>query len=355
MSDAAARRDPVLDIGRGVAMVLIVLGHVTRGLAAGEELDPSRTWYVKLDAALYVLHLPLFVLLSGAFVARAATRDGTAAYLRSRLVLLAWLFVVWTVIQGAVQLAPGRLVNTPISWRDILAGLWHPLGELWFLPTLAVLTVVTVLVAPWRSPGRRWALLAVAAAVSLLDWGHFGHWSGIQGMGLAVWYVLGVVVGHARLQAVAHDRRAAPAALVAVAGLVALFVVTTPVNPSDSTVPRTPDGIGAGVLAVVLGLALSCGVARLVAASPLREALAGLGRRSLEVFLAHIAFASGCRIALTHLGVDSLPVLIGAGLLVGLGGSLLLVAITDRVGPRWLFAPPAFLRRPGATAAAAPA
>jgi peptidoglycan/LPS O-acetylase OafA/YrhL len=72
--------------------------------------------------------------------------------------------------------------------------------------------------------------------------------------------------------------------------------------------------------------------------------LARLGRRSLDIYLAHIIMASGTRIVLLHLGVTSTWVIVICCLLAGVIGSLVVAGGLRRIGLGWIFDGPGRLR-----------
>ena len=63
MTETAGSRDTSLDVARGVAIILVVLGHSLRGLVAGGVVPQrSLAW---LDTWLYLTHLPVFAFAVG--------------------------------------------------------------------------------------------------------------------------------------------------------------------------------------------------------------------------------------------------------------------------------------------------
>lgn len=303
-------------------------------------------WYEEVDTAIYLVHLAAFFLISGLFLGRSVDRDGARHYLRTRLTLLAWLYLLWTVIQGGVKVATGSLANTPVSAESLLAELWLPQSQLWFLPSLAAMTVVTVLIAPWRSTLRANIGLALAILVSLAAWGHSGRWALTMGMGLLVFFVAGSVVGDPRL--IAWLRRPCAIAIGAVSAVVFLGTVwaVDPTPPSTHFWPVTASSVAAGVVASVAGTCALLVLSRLLSATAVYRALSLLGRRSLEIFLAHIIFASGARIMLTQVGITDLALHMVAGLSAGLLLPIALAVILERARFPWLFRPPRALNSP---------
>ena len=97
---------------------------------------------------LSLLCLPTLAYLSGLFIARGVERSGVRRFTTDRLLLLAWLYVLWSITQGSAKALAGSLTNSPGEWSDVMR-LWIPEGQLWFLPWLMAVTVVAVAARPW--------------------------------------------------------------------------------------------------------------------------------------------------------------------------------------------------------------
>ena len=131
--DSGARtRDQAIDVARGITIIAIVMGHVELGLTAAglQPFDHSDG----VLRGLYLLRLPTLAYLSGLFFTRGVERSGVRRFTTDRLLLFAWLYVLWSVTQGSVKARAGSLKNSPSEWSDVLR-LWIPGGQLWFLPS----------------------------------------------------------------------------------------------------------------------------------------------------------------------------------------------------------------------------
>jgi fucose 4-O-acetylase-like acetyltransferase len=338
-----AVRDRSIDIAKGFAIIAIVLGHVLRGGAGADIVDGGGEFFDELDTALYAVHLPIFAFLSGIFVRRGVERSGRAVYLRSRLTLFAYLYVVWTVLQGGVKLVTGSLANSPLTVRGLIESLWRPDTQLWFLPFLAMVTLAAALVAPWRDRRRAVSSSIVAVAMSLTAWGVGGALVGTQGLGLVAFFWAGVVVGPTGLAALGP--RAAVAVTVGGALFFAVLAFSDPVTATSSHEPRTAATVALGVIAATAGTVAALGLSQVLG---LRQGawLAFLGRRSLEIFLAHIIFTAATRIALIQFGVTAVAPHLALGTLIGICGPLALWWVGTRVGAPWLFVAPRTLTGP---------
>lgn len=341
-SDTA--RDLSIDIAKGFAIGMIVLGHVLRGLAAAGILDAGAAGFALADRLLYGSHLAVFALLSGLFVARGVERSGDVRYWRSRTALFLYLYVLWSLLQGGFKLAAGALVNTPVALTDIL-NLAVPDGQLWFLPWMIVATTAAVLFRPWRSAARAVATLGLSAGLALAVWGLEPSFAGTQGLALLVFFLAGAVLGAGRLTAALSALRPLVALGIAVAGAacyLALELTTVATPPTVGGATRTVLSVTAGVGATTLGVVTILALARATSATgwPAR-AIALAGRESLAIFLASITASSCARIALSLAGVGAAAPQIVAGTAAGILVPLLVVRLARRAPLVWLFTVPA--------------
>jgi fucose 4-O-acetylase-like acetyltransferase len=328
------QRDASIDVARGVAIIAIVVTHVLRGLNAAHLLGHG-SWIAATDRVLCLWELSVFAFLGGIFVAKSLGKRSMGTYLQERTFQFLALYLLWTALEGGVQLLAARLVNNPGSIGSLLR-VWAPTGQLWYLPWLVLTTLVFVPLRPWRPERAPW-VLGVAAVLSVAFWGIDGGAIGTQGLGLIVFFVGGMIVGVDRLRSALQSIPSAAAglgggALLAVATLVAVYAL--PTAPTIGWWDRT---VWTVALGVVLSVAMSAAVLLVARAARSWGFLAYCGRRSLDIYLGHIIMASGSRIVLMMFGVHSVAVLVAAGVTAGVLGPLLASVALRRVGLAWVF------------------
>lgn len=347
IKEATAARDRSVDVARALAIVAIVVGHVERGLASA-LLMPFDT-AMTLDRAVYLFHLSTFAYLSGLFVRRSVERDGARQVVVRRAALLVWLYLLWTVIQGSTRVAASSVANTAVSVSDVLR-VWVPEGQLWFLPWLIAVTTIAAVTQPWRRAISGAIAVAASAVLAVAVWGFDPLYVFTRGWALLLPFLIGCVVTQPRHAALA--RHLGPVAVAAVVGTstwlwVALGTeATTPTTGGDV---RTLVTVTLGMLGCLAGTVAVLAWAALLSRSPAGGVLSAVGRRSLEIFLAHIVVTAGTRIALVKLGVTDVWIHLGAGTVLGIIVPLGVAVVLDRWGWTWLFGLP---RRPGQSAAA---
>jgi fucose 4-O-acetylase-like acetyltransferase len=308
-ADDIQARDQWLDVARGLGIVLVVWGHVVRGLFNAGLAQPDRLG--ALDQIIYLFHMPLFFFLAGVNVERSR-RHGDRAFVVGKLKTVAWPYFLWSAFQLSVMLALGAVVNTPVSAGDLLAIPWRPQAPFWFLYALFVSQMAVLLVPRNR---LAWLALALAAALAtawlppaeILQRTAFGLLFVVLGMcgvapRLAGWKVIALcVLGFALAATV----------LVKPEFRLAWPIWTAPV--------------------AALGVAATVALSREIKGKA-AVALAWLGSASMTIFVLHILAASGARIVLHRLGIDQVPVQIAVGVTAGLVGPSLAHVVLKRLG-----------------------
>ncbi len=344
----SVNRDSRLDVARGLAIVAIVLVHVCRGLYSAGLLDLWVT--ATVDRVVGTWCLCVFAFVGGTFVPQGVRRRGTRAYLRDRVPRFFVIYVTWTLLQGGVMLLAASLVNVPTSVSALFMW-WRPTSQLWYLPFLIMVTLVFVPMKPWEGRRGRW-ILGLAAVVSVLFWGYDGGYVGTQGLGLVVFFVAGLVIGGERVKQALDRFGPASAAAISIALLTISSIVVVATDGTVATVFWQDRTLWTVAVGFVFSIVASAAVLLFGQATRAVSVLAMLGRRSLDIYLAHIIMAAGTRIVLVQVGVTSTWVLAVCGLVVGVFGSVAAATLLRRIGFSWLFDGPAWLTGPKRPASA---
>lgn len=163
------RRDD-LDQAKGLAIVLVVFGHLV-----AREGPMGVGWYEPLRQAVYLFHMPFFLFLSGyaAGLSGAVDARDWGSLVRRRAARLLVPFAAFGLLILAGKLALGSVLavdNLPASpWAGLRALAWDtgnsPATSVWYLLALFVFSVAT---PPLRRLGGLRALLGVATALYAL-------------------------------------------------------------------------------------------------------------------------------------------------------------------------------------------
>lgn len=329
-------------------MLGVLVNHMLDGLLHAAVLDTNSPLR-GLNFLLYIFRMPAFAFVIGLFIPAGVARRGTVAYLAQRAALGIWLYLLWTVIfVTADVLAPGKNHDREISPIRLMI----PGNHLWFLGYLVVGTALVVLLRVWDSGIRGRLGLGAAIAATLLLWHHDSPVIGLSGLYLIGFTALGARIGVDRLNRWVSGHGWRWALLGAAGGAAswglwllgaragALPEVTTAVSPTPA------------IVRLVLSVASACaGVVGVIGVavvlerrSRLRGPLSYFGQHTLPVYLAHVLFAAGMRVALLAMGITSPIVHLVLGIAAGVLAPLALAAVIRRIGWGFLFAVPAWLR-----------
>ncbi|MGO3089508.1 MAG: acyltransferase family protein [Galactobacter sp.] len=320
-------RDLSTDSLRGIAVVLMVAGHVvgttaTEGMRVADD-SGWRMGYVLLSD----LRLPLFTALSG-FVYGARPLTGPPklpGFLKGKARrLLVPLVTVGTAFALLQALIPGTNNTWDLTqlWQVYVYGLWH----FWFLQAIFVLLLGVGIAnaVGWLRSGRSIACTAAVAAVLTVsvrvpDPYAFFSINGV--LRLAPYFLLGY-----GLRVVWSRGGHRPWVLLAA---VVLFCLrSTEIVLHIAVPPR---------LSSVLGLALGMtGIASLILYRERLKvrALARLGYFSFGIYLLHVFGVAPTRMAVEAGGVSWEPAVFGLCLAVGIGLPVLFEVTLGRV--KWV-------------------
>jgi len=138
-----------IDYAKAFAIVLIVASHVQHQLLKmGLCLDTGVYHYV--DGALYSFHVPLFFFLSGLFFRAAFHKRGFKLFAISKLRTILYPFLVWSLLQTAIEIALSYTGDTRMSWTALATCLYYPRAHFWFLYALFFMSLISGLLA-WKS------------------------------------------------------------------------------------------------------------------------------------------------------------------------------------------------------------
>lgn len=298
ISELSTRRDTTIDVAKGLAIIAIVFGHIHRGMwASGLGTEALRPYKFMLDYGVYFWHLVVFAFLSGLFVSRGALKTTPSSYLTKRLVLFGYLYVIWQVLQVGMKLVLPSNSSDKTTVMSLLE-LWKPEGQLWFFPWLMIVTIIAVLGRVWQKDVKAYVIVAVCAILAVAFWGYSGDYVGTQGISLAVFFMLGVALGHEKFQAMMESVSLAVHAVIA--------------------------AVAVGIVASLLSSLAVLSISYLLARVPWSGWLAYLGRHSLEIFIAHIVCGAAFRFVLTKSGLFSVPLFLVGGTIFAILASLLL-------------------------------
>jgi fucose 4-O-acetylase-like acetyltransferase len=325
----AATRDITIDTLRGIAIVLMVAGHVI-GVddSVGMKVDDSSGWRLSYEL-LADLRMPLFTALSGfVYAIRPVPFHGKLSpFIRGKARrLLVPLLTVGTAFVLLQALTPGTNseVGVADSWRLYVYGL----GHFWFLQAVfVILLLVGCLDAAGLLRTRRSLVTAIGIAAVLAVVTDIPPAWDVFSVGDALRLLPFFLVGYYFAGRATGKQVGARWLLLACAA--ALFTLRAlEVFGAVDLVPLLSD-----TLSVTLGLT---GIASLIAfRHRLRwQPAATLGFYSFSIYLLHVFGTAPTRMLLTRVDVDSEALIFIVCLVAGLALPVVFQLTIGRV--RWV-------------------
>jgi fucose 4-O-acetylase-like acetyltransferase len=336
---AVSARLPWVDSAKGIGIVLVVYGHVFLGLVSAGLAGPNSAVQISVDV-IYTFHMPLFFFLAGLFAKPAMMKEPRQFWL-NRIALLAYTYLLWSVLQGTLQIAFADYSNHPPSFSTLARILWEPRYQFWFL--YALFWSRLAFAALWRLGDFAVALIASCAFVTTF-------YVEMPLLGMVLWGFFYFALGSALSSFVLR----LPLSIIATAVSAVGFIIAVAMGlrsqwPELAAVPAALCGIATTVL-------LSQHVASSILMQRVQHALAVLGSASMSIFVMHVAAAAAVRALLAGvLDVKSVAAHLVLGTAAGVVLPVLATAVLDRARlSAWFGLATRFpsLRRPAAVAAA---
>ncbi len=135
-----------IDYAKGLGIILVVYAHLlSSGFNAG--LPVAKHFFLLSDSIVYSFHMPLFFFLAGLFACQSLVKRGTQEFLLNKLQFIAYPYLVWSLIQGTVELIFSNQSHRGINVSDLLTIPYFPLAQFWFLYALFLMYVVYALLS----------------------------------------------------------------------------------------------------------------------------------------------------------------------------------------------------------------
>ena len=307
---APATRDDALDTTKGIAILAVVIFHMTRGFTDSGQLASSLPLQLA-DATAYGFHIQTFFMIAGYL---AFPKAGSAQVQLGRQASLYYAYLLWSLISWTISSAMANLVNHPVSFRELLLIPIVPIQHFWFLLPLMLGTALLGLL---RKPlPLLLGCLAIALLMSLP----------LAPLGIYGWVFYVLFGGLLRAAAL----RPRPSLLLGVVGAAILLAGAWDDVNGGYWLTTAP-------LSYVVTLS-GCYAAYVAGSFAARSQFAGavlgmLGRHSMSIFLLHAITGSGLRIVLARVA-PQLDVYL-AVLLTILSGvylPILVEWVADRIG-----------------------
>lgn len=138
-------RNIYIDYAKAIGIVLVVLGHVVRGVFnAGIWNDEPL--FTLVDSVIYSFHMPLFFFLAGLFFYDSFAKRGPAGIIINKIDSILYPFIIWSIIQGTVEVFLSSYTNGNVTFSEVFSFAWRPRAQFWFLYALFLIFFVFTII-----------------------------------------------------------------------------------------------------------------------------------------------------------------------------------------------------------------
>lgn len=123
-----------LDSCKGFAIILVVIGHMEKGINTAGLFPEQFDVLNAIDRCLYSFHMPLFWMLAGYtfYLAYCKNRDERRDSFKKQLINSVYVYFLFSTIQWSIQYAFSGYINTHVTFYDLLLSPIRPMSPYWF-------------------------------------------------------------------------------------------------------------------------------------------------------------------------------------------------------------------------------
>ncbi|MEE4450623.1 acyltransferase [Novosphingobium resinovorum] len=301
---STAARAAWIDLCKGITILLVMLLHASSWYGSKGGTVPAAM--LAVSGFFAPVRMPTLIFLSGLLAAQGL-RKGPAIFVRRRVAILLWPYLVWCVLWAFAAGTPERLAE-PAWWL----GGWY----LWFMLFILIFSLVAALV-----PGRLHLVAAIYAYLGALAC-EDGTKYGERLLFFLAIFLIGGFLG--------RDRREMEARLSAPVVLAALAPAVLGIACWSAAAPRPLRYSPHDALPILVVVAGTLGASLMLSRKWPIAPLQAVGRNSLTIYLAHMPIIALTLAALRRIGVTGFVPSFAASLVLALSGSLALVAARRR-------------------------
>lgn len=323
------------DYAKMLGIILVVWGHTIRGLINADILPADSAFWLNLDRAIYLFHMPLFFFLSGMFIQQTLAKTSLVDFFKRNVLLFIVPLIFWSYTQSGIQYLASANVNVERSLDYVIQAPFPPKQQFWFLWALFLIACFSGVLLK-LGMGKKTLLVLAVLTMAALSVGHMLGLDAIsfkmagQTFGEALffypYFVMGVMLSSS---AVTQSRTGFALSMLIFAGSIVLYLsLYRQSNAYYYLFSLT------AVYSCYQAIAyIAEWVQRRVDQSDsrvlqnLHACLIFIGMNSFIIYLAHIIPEAGIRVVLLKLGFTQAYIHIIAGNVLGLLAPLLLVPV----------------------------
>ncbi|PUZ20304.1 Fucose 4-O-acetylase [Chitinophaga costaii] len=340
-----SNRLPWIDYARGIAILLVLYRHIYEGITRAGIGNGQYAYLEDANIIFYSFRMPLFFILSGAFVRKSLQKRSTGELIKNKFNILLYPYLVWCVIQITLQIILSKYVNANRSLVDYGYIFLYPrrLDQFWYLYALFNVSVLYILTSQ-KLKLRVWQQLVIGFAMYMLS-----SYVSIHNIDLGFvhdilrfygFFALGDLIGGKLLDKSMYKYYSSWwtfLALLPVFAVSQYYFLHKNIQMGGTMFVEEYQPLLFLVISLA-GCAFMANIAFLLQRYAVVRILRIVGFHSLYIYVSHVLVASACRIVLVKvLGIQSVPLLLVICLIFAAVIPILLYRTAMYFGAWWLY------------------
>jgi len=282
------------DYARGIAIILVVMGHSIESLIFAKILPDFTAWQF-IFSWIYSFHMPVFFLMSGIFFLRTAARPPKIFFF-DKIRTLVYPYFLWSLIQSFILVAMANYTTGSHSFVNLQDLILNPQAQFWFLYSLFLLDIFFFVLYKARLSTKFFLPIALAIYILVFIltgnlWSVESHFAYLVTQTLTgmIYFSFGILFGTAILSRLPRVQTS-----VLLVITVATYLMLGVLVAGGAYAPASWAFLLLSILGVVGTVALSILLERAKKAAVIKY----LGTKSLPIFLLSMIASSGIRIGM---------------------------------------------------------
>ncbi len=322
-----------VDYAKAIGIILVVYGHVARGLYQANFDFPPETFKL-IDSIIYSFHMPLFFFLSGLFFYNSFSKRGGKNLIFSKIDTIFYPYMVWSLFQGTIEVSLSSYTNASASLSEVLSFLWQPRAQFWFLFCLFFIFIYTTLIYSVLPKRHTPIIFLVSGLLFLLPSLPNTLFSGSYVTNNIVYFIFGIFFSSHIKEKIFSTNKS----LILLALLFILSQACFHFFEHSLSLPyKSISALLLAFISILFIVALSISLAKNVYS----EFFILIGTSSMAIYLMHVLAGSGSRIVLRNVfNIESVYIHLLIGMLTGILVPIFTLLLIKKYQVSYIFSAP---------------
>ncbi|WP_373393578.1 acyltransferase family protein [Raoultella ornithinolytica] len=328
-------RDTWVDYAKALGIILVVTGHVNRGLYSS-GIYISKEFFILLDSVIYTFHMPLFFFLSGLFFVKSIDKNGKKKFFINKLDTIFYPYILWSLLQGGIEVILSKYTNSKTTLVDVLSFFIYPRAQFWFLYALFMVFIVAGLIYNKNNFNKSLPIILIISFFAYISTNIIGksfHADYISN------YIVFFFIGCLYKNLSTEKSTSFMSNWFLILTIFIIFCSMQYIFHIIMKLTYTDTGVATFIIAItgIIFISLLSMRFALMKIKPLET----IGTLSMVIYLVHILAGSGSRIILSKVfHIQNWYIQIIFGTIIGIGAPIIFYALTKKLNINFLFSLP---------------